>query len=233
MNIEGIKNIIAAAAASGKKNLTEPAVKEILRLGGVEVPRFEVIAGFDEAADAAKKVGFPLVLKVVSPDISHKSEAHGVALGIKDLSGLEEELSYMTLNVADHSPSAAIEGFLLEQTAPAGVEVIVGALKDPQFGTMVMFGTGGIGAELMKDVSWRLGPVTKDEALDMMSEVKGYPLLTGFRGDSPKDVFAAAQAIVALSLIMDGAPGLKGIEINPLIVSGQGAVAADAKAELI
>lgn len=230
MNAECIRAIIVKAVSAGQKALTEPSAKELLKFAGVSVPRFEVISEIENAEKASARIGFPLVLKVISRDISHKSEAHGVSAGIKNFKALEDEISCMTLNVADHSPFAEIEGFLLEEFIASGVEVVAGALRDSQFGPVVMFGSGGAGVELMKDVSWRLGPVTKDEALEMMSEVKGYPLLTGFRGSAPKDINAVAEVLVTLSKIMDENPELKELEINPLMAGVSGAVAVDAKA---
>lgn len=227
-----IKKILKDASDAGRKILTEPVAKEILRLSAIPVPRFSVISEMDDAVLTASRLGFPVALKIVSPDIVHKSEANGVAIGIKDIAELEERLSCMILNVADHNPMASIEGFLIEEMAPKGVEVIVGAVRDEQFGTVLMFGAGGVAVELMKDVSFRLGPVEREDALGMISEVKGFPLLTGYRGDSVKDVEAIADVIVKLSMIMEEADGLKEIEINPLMVFDRGALAVDARAVL-
>ena len=138
----------------------------------------------------------------------------------------------MLLRVADESPTAMIEGFMIEEQVPKGVEVIAGAVKDEQFGVVVMFGTGGVAVELMKDVSFRLAPIDRTEALEMMSEVKGFPLLTGFRGDTIKDVFAIADVLVKLAEIVEKTDGLKELEINPLMVYEEGVMAVDARARL-
>ena len=145
---------------------------------------------------------------------------------------IEHQWSTMLLRVADESPTAMIEGFMIEEQVPKGVEVIAGAVKDEQFGVVVMFGTGGVAVELMKDVSFRLAPIDRTEALEMMSEVKGFPLLTGFRGDTIKDVFAIADVLVKIAEIVEKTDGLKELEINPLMVYEQGIMAVDARARL-
>src|SRR3990172_4972700 len=142
--------------------------------------------------------------------------------GVKDVN--------VAMDVADEKPMSVIEGFIIEEMVPRGVEVIVGAIKDEQFGTTVMFGTGGIAVELMKDVSFRLGPLDKDSALEMMSEVKGFPLLTGYRGDTVKDIESVAEVMVKLSQIVEGTNGIKELEINPLMVYEKGVLAVDARA---
>ena len=132
-------------------------------------------------------------------------------------------------NVSKKSPKAKIAGFLIEEMAPKGVEVIIGGLRDEQFGPVVMFGIGGIAVELMKDVSYRLAPLDKAEALDMMKEVKNFPLLTGFRGSVPVDMDKLADAIVKVSEIITEMEEIKEIEINPLIASETDAIAVDAR----
>lgn len=232
MDKRGIERLVKEAVSLGKKALAEPDAKEILRYCSVPVPKFQVVKDVNGAMEAAEKIGYPLVLKIVSPDIIHKSDIGGVAVGIPDAKEIELRWSTMILSVADENPTAMIEGFLIEEMVPKGVEVIVGAVKDDQFGTYVMFGTGGVSVELMKDVSFRLGPIDKDEALEMMGEVKGFPLLTGFRGSTYKDLDAVAEVIVKLSRTVEEIDGLKELEINPLIVYERGVMAVDARAVL-
>lgn len=233
MDLEKIKNIVQEAFDSGKKRLSEPVAMEILRLSSIPVPKFCVVQDMEDAAKKAGELGYPLVLKVISPDIVHKSDAHGVSLGIRNVAELEEKMSYMILTVADGSPTASIEGFIIEQMAPKGVEVIVGALKDEQFGPVVMFGLGGVAVELMKDVAFRVGPVSKSDAIEMMREVKGYPLLAGYRGEAGKDIDAIADVIVKLAEMISEIDGIKELEINPLIVHDHGVIAVDARAILL
>ena len=135
----------------------------------------------------------------------------------------------MVKNISHKVPTAKIDGFLLEEMSPRGVEVIIGGLRDPQFGPVVMFGTGGISVELMKDVSYRIAPLDKKEALEMIREVKGYPLLTGFRGSKPADIDSLSETIIKLSEILIEIEDIKEIEINPLIVYEKGVAAVDVK----
>jgi acetyl-CoA synthetase (ADP-forming) len=232
MDKRGIERLVKEAFSLGRKTLVEPEAKEVLRLADIPVPKFDVVKDVSGAVETAEKLGYPLVLKLVSPDIFHKSDIGGVALGIKDSRGIEQEWSSMILSVADENPMAMIEGFLVEEMVPKGVEVIIGAIKDEQFGPVVMFGTGGLTVELMRDVSIRLGPVDRDEALTMIKEVRGFPLLMGFRGDTPKDIGAVADVIVKLSHVIDEIDGLKELEVNPLMVYERGLIAVDARAAL-
>ncbi len=232
MDKREIERLVKEAFSIGKKTLVEPEAKEVLRLSSIPVPRFQVAKDMNAAIEAALDIGYPLVLKLISPDITHKSDVGGVALGIKDAKELEEMWSQMILNVAEENPVAMIEGFLIEEMVPKGAEVIIGAIKDEQFGPVVMFGIGGIAVELMKDVSFRLAPISRQEAFEMMGEVKGFPLLTGFRGGTFKDLGAIADTLIKLAEIVSETDGLKELEINPLIVYEKGAIAVDARAVL-
>ncbi len=232
MDKKSIDRIVKEAFSLGKKALAEPDAKEILRLSSVPVPRSVLVKDVTGAIEAAEKIGYPVVLKIVSPEIVHKSDIGGVALGVRDSRDIVDRWSNMILSIADENPVAMIEGFLVEEMMPRGVEVVIGAVKDAQFGTVVMFGTGGVAVELMRDVSFRLGPVDKEEAFEMMGEVRGYPLLTGFRGDTIKDLGAIADCIVKLSRLVAQTDGIKEFEINPLIVYESGVMAVDARAVL-
>lgn len=229
---KSIERLIQEAMSLGRKTLVEPEAKEVLKLGSIPVPRFLVVKDVNTAVKAADDIGYPLVLKIVSPDIPHKSDVGGVALGLKDADDLQAHWSSMILNVADENPVAMIEGFMLEEMVPKGVEVIVGAINDDQFGVVVMFGTGGVSVELMQDVSFRLAPLDRDEAIEMIKEVRGFPLLEGYRGDSAKDVDAIAEVIIKIANIVEGVNGIKELEINPLVVYEKGAIAVDARAVL-
>jgi acyl-CoA synthetase (NDP forming) len=229
---KGIDKLVGEAKGQGFRTLIEHEVKTILKASEIPVPRFKVVKDMAEAVKGAEHIGYPVVLKVISHDILHKSEASGVITNLKDTNDIESAWSEMLFNVADNAPTARIEGFLIEEMAPQGIEVIVGGLRDEQFGPVVMFGIGGVAVELMKDTSFRLAPVEKKEALEMMTEVKGYRLLTGLRGAKPRDIDAVGDVIVKLSRILDTADGIKELEINPLVVYEKGVVAVDARAIL-
>lgn len=232
MDLRAIERMVKEALSVGRKVLVEPEAKEVLRLASFPVPRSKAVKDVTAAIEAAREIGFPVALKLVSPDIIHKSDAGGVYLNIKDERELEEKWSCVILGIADDYPTALIEGFLIEEMVQRGAEVIVGCVRDPQFGPVVMFGIGGVTVELMKDVSFRLAPVTREEAFEMMGEVKGFPTLTGFRGQTIKDLGAIADALIKLGEIVGSVDGLKELEINPLIVHERGAVVADARAVL-
>lgn len=227
-----VERLVKEAYSLGRTTLSEPDAKEILKLCSIPVPEFHIVKDVNGAIEKAEKIGYPIALKIISPDIVHKSDVGGVALNIKSAREIVDRWADMILKIADESATAMIDGFLVEEMAPPGVEVIVGVIKDEQFGTVVMFGTGGIAVELMKDVAFRLAPIDREGAFRMISEVKGFPLLSGYRGDSPKDVGAVADVIVKLSRAVEEIDGLKEIEINPLLVYDKGVMAVDARAVL-
>jgi len=232
MDLRPMDRIVKEALSVGRKVLVEPEAKELLKLASFNVPRSKAVKDVSGAIEAAREIGFPVAMKLISPDILHKSDAGGVFLNVMDEKEVEEKWSMMILSVADDHPAASIEGFLIEEMVPPGAEVIVGAVMDPQFGPAVMFGIGGVTVELMKDVSFRLAPVTKEEAFEMMAEVKGFPVLTGYRGQTVKDLDAIAQALMKLGEIVGRVGGIKELEINPLIVHERGAVVSDARCVL-
>jgi len=232
MDKKEVERIVKEALSLGRLTLVEPDAMEVLRLNSIPVPDFSVVKDVSAAIETSEKIGFPVVLKLVSPNVVHKSEVGGVAVGLKDSNELVTRWAQMILDVADKNPSVMIEGFIIEKMAPKGLEVIVGGIKDEQFGPVVMFGAGGIAAELVRDVSFRLAPIDRDTAFEMMSETKCFPLLTGYRGETVKDLDAVADVLIKLSAILEETDGLREIEINPLLVYDKGVLAVDARAVL-
>jgi acetyl-CoA synthetase (ADP-forming) len=228
----GAERLVKEALSLGRLTLAEPEAKEVLRASSIRVPEFRLVKDVRSALEAAEAIGYPNVLKIVSPDIPHKSEVRGVAVGIRDPEELQAQWAHMILNIADERPLAQIEGFIVEEMAPKGAEVIIGVINDEQFGPTAMFGLGGVYVELLKDVSYRIAPVSMDDAREMIREIKAYPLLAGFRGETPKDIDSIADAIVRLTETVAEIRGIKEIEINPMIVYEDGAVAVDARATL-
>ncbi|MEK6791884.1 MAG: acetate--CoA ligase family protein [Deltaproteobacteria bacterium] len=224
--------LIRETLGAGRRTLTEPETKTILRAYAIPVPRFEAVKDRETATVASASFSYPLALKVISRELTHKSEAGGVVLGIQNAKDIEDGLFEIMLNVADDAPQAIIEGFLIEEMAPRGVEVIVGALRDPVFGPAVMFGTGGLAVEILKDVTFALSPIDREDAFEMMNEVKGFGLLTGARGGGFKDLDAIADVIMKVSRIMEENVHIMELEINPLIVYRKGVLAVDARATL-
>ncbi len=212
--------------------LLEPEAKALVAAWGIQVPNSVLIDGGEDAVVASTALTPPLVLKVVSQDIIHKRDVGGVITNLKEGEEVRKALREMKKTLTENVPTARLEGFLLEEMIPTGIELILGGLRDPQFGPAVMFGTGGFAVELVRDVSFRLAPLNKEEVFDMMREVKSYPLLTGFRGSKPVDLEQLASIVMKLSDILLEIEAIKEIEINPLVVSEEGAVAVDARVVL-
>ena len=228
MNYE---QLITAARAQGRTALDEFAGKQLLAACGISVPKSAMINGVDEAAAAFKKLTPPLALKIMSPDILHKSDAGGVEVNLKSAADAADAIRRM-MN-APALRDARIDGFLLEEMAPAGLEIVVGGVRDPDFGPLVMVGLGGVFVEVLADVAFRICPITRIDAREMLAELKGAAILGGARGRKP----ASQDAIIDVLLKFGGDDGLlmrhagdfKEADINPLIVSESGAVAVDAR----
>ena len=224
-------SVILEARKQGRVALDELAGKRLLASFGIPVPRSLAIPDAAGAAEACAKLNPPLVLKVVSPDILHKSDVGGVKVGLRTPGEIEEAIRTMMLR--PEIARARVDGFLLEEMAPAGQEVVIGGLRDPQFGPLVMVGLGGVFVEVMADVSFRICPITRLDAEEMLDELKGAPLLKGARGRKPASRAAILEALLKVGgkdgLLMTHADEIAEADINPLIVSEHGAVAVDAR----
>ena len=223
--------LIAAARSAGRTALDELAGKQVLANFGLAVPKSIVIQDVMGAAMACEKLRPPLALKVVSPDILHKSDAGGVRVGLKSAAEVEDAVRAMMRLPA--IANARVDGFLLEEMAPSGQEVVIGGLRDPQFGPMIMVGLGGIFVEVLADVAFRICPIDRIDAEEMLDELKGKALLDGARGRKPVSRVAIVDALLKVGgaggLLMTHAPDIAEADINPLIVSESGAVAVDAR----
>lgn len=216
---------------AGAADLTEFESKRLVAAYGIPVTREELARDADEAARLARSIGFPVVMKIQSPDIPHKTEAGGVRIGVADESAVRVAFGEIMANAKAYAPQAAIEGVLMQEMVSGGTELILGVNNDPLFGPAVMVGLGGVFAEVMKDVSFRLAPITRSEAESMLTELRGFALLDGARGRPKADVAAATDAVMRLSaLAMDLREGLAELDINPLTVlpAGRGVRALDA-----
>ncbi len=210
------------------KILTEHVTKKLLAKYGIPVTKEQIATSADEALAIALNIGTPVAMKISSPDITHKSDVGGVALNVK-MEEVRTTYSEILSRVKRAVPHANIEGILVQQMAPTGHEVIVGLKKDAQFGHAIMFGLGGIFVEVYRDVSFRVVPIEKREALEMISEIKGYPILKGIRGRKPADIEAIAGVLVSVSNMAEK-ENIVELDINPLIVGERGAIAVDARA---
>jgi acyl-CoA synthetase (NDP forming) len=214
---------------SGEKSLLETEAKTICMEYGIPVTKFKLAKSEAEAVKFAESIGFPVVLKIVSPDIIHKSDVGAVLVDIKNAQEVRSGYKQIIENVKKHNRNARIIGILVQEMAPAGTEVIVGSIKDPQFGPALMFGLGGVFVEVLKDVAFRIAPVNEDEAAEMISEVKAYPLLKGYRNTPPADLKAIINILLNTSkLVMDN-PEIKELDLNPIIVYEKGAKTVDAR----
>jgi acyl-CoA synthetase (NDP forming) len=221
----------ASTLAAARSDLAEYRAKQLLAQYGIPVTAEALAASGKEAAAIATRLGFPVVLKVQSPDIPHKTEAGGVRIGVRDAAEAARAFDEIVAAARRYAPNAAIEGVLVQEMVRDAVEVIVGVNNDPLFGPAVMFGLGGIFTEILGDVAFRLAPLTRSVAEEMIRQVKGFPLLAGARGRAPCDVDALADAVVRLSaLALDLRPHLSELDINPLFVlpRGGGVKAGDA-----
>ena len=221
--------IISQAKKEGRKALLEPEAKTICMEYGIPVTKFKVALNEKEAAKYADEIGYPVVLKIVSPDIIHKSDAGGVMVNLKNPAEVTVAYKKILENVKKYKSDAKIVGVLVQEMAPQSTEVIVGAIKDPQFGQTVMFGLGGIFVEILKDVNFRIAPLTTDDAKEMITELKAYPLLKGYRNTPPADIDALVGILCSTSrLVMDN-PEIKELDLNPVMAYQKGAKTVDAR----
>ncbi|MBI2987023.1 MAG: acetate--CoA ligase family protein [Deltaproteobacteria bacterium] len=207
--------------------LTEPIAKEILRAVGIRTPSGRICLTKDEAVSAARQIGYPIVLKVVSPQIPHKSDAGGVVIGLTSEEAVAAGFDGILNAVRRYKPDAEIRGILVEHVA-LGLELIVGATRT-DFGPLLLFGLGGIAVELMRDVSYRLAPLERREALNMIREIRAFPLLQGFRGQPGVDIDALADILVCVSRLVAEYPEIRELDINPLFAKEAELVVADAR----
>jgi acyl-CoA synthetase (NDP forming) len=220
---------IGADAILPGEAVGEHEAKRILARAGIAVLPEELAPDPRAAAQAAARLGFPVAMKIASPDILHKTEVGGVALNLGDVEAVENAAEAMLATLAQKAPDARIEGFLLSPMAGEGVELIVGMRRDPVMGPVAMVGLGGIFTEVLKDVAVGLAPLSAAQAKELIASLRGSALLDGVRGRAPADIGAADDAISRLSaLAARNADRFDSIEINPLLVRPSGAVALDA-----
>ncbi len=228
---ERATEIIAQALADGKTYLGELGGTELLQCYGFNVLPTVLAKSREEAGDAADRMGFPVVMKIVSPQIIHKTDAGGVIVGLETRTDVESGFSRIVENAKKFAPQAQIDGVLIQRLAPKGLEVILGMSRYPIFGPLIMFGIGGIFVEVFQDVAFRLAPLTRNGARNMVRSIKGHKLLTGYRGAAPTDIVTIERMLVGLSEMVLNHPEIKELDINPLLVhpEGQGVTVADCR----
>jgi acetyl-CoA synthetase (ADP-forming) len=226
-----VKEVISKAKSEGRNKLLEHEAYAVLRAYGLPVPKAGLAKEPEEAAKLADSIGYPVVLKVVSPDIVHKSDVGGVILNLKNGDEVAEAFKKIKGNVSEKAPKAKLYGILVQEMVPEGLEVIVGATRDPTFGPVLLFGLGGIFVEVLKDVSFRIAPVTKYDAETMLSEIKAAKILEGYRGLPARDKNAIIDIIIKLSKFMEENEEVSDVDLNPIMLYeiGRGARIADAR----
>ena len=223
------ESVLTQARSEGRDLLNEVEAKQLLQEAGIPVTTTVLAVTQEEASAEAARVGYPVVLKIVSPDIAHKSDVGGVKLGLEDDAAVNAAYEEIVGNAKKAVPNANITGVAVQNMAGEGTEVIVGMTTDPQFGPVMMFGLGGIMVEVLKDVSFRVVPLTERDAAQMIDEIKGSAVLDGVRGQPPVDKAALCDAILKVAEFVEQHPEVQELDLNPMIAYSDGAIAVDAR----
>jgi len=226
------KQIIDEARSEGRTVLSEVEAKQLIKQAGISVVDTKLATSKEEAISVSRKFGFPVALKIASPDIVHKSDAGGVKLGLETARQVGKAYEDILQAVSQKHPQVGIQGVAVQKMARPGVEVIIGMSKDDQFGPVLMFGLGGILVEVLKDVSFRIVPLAERDAAEMIREIKGYPLLEGYRGQEVVDVSHLEELLLKVSDFVEQNPEVKELDLNPIFAYSDGAVAVDARVVL-
>jgi len=226
-----IQSIIDKIKQFDSPYLGEEDSKKVLAASGFHIPESILATTATDAVKAAEDIGYPIVMKISSPDILHKSDVGGVVVGIKNATEVKKHFNGIMQKSRHFMPEADLKGVLVQQMVTGGKEVVLGISKDPQFGHLLMFGLGGIYIEVLKDVTFRIIPVGANEAMEMIQEIRAFPLLKGVRGEEPVDMEAITDNILKLSQLATDFPEIAEMDINPLVVfsKGKGSMAIDAR----
>lgn len=231
VDLERVTKIFDHVRSEGRSNLLEEEGYEVLHAYGFQTPKSYLAKTEDECAEAARNIGFPLVMKIVSPQIIHKSDAGGVKIGLSSEQEVRKGYNDIIRNVRKHNKDSVIKGILVQEMVKSGKETIIGAKRDPLFGPLLMFGLGGIYVEVLKDVTFRIAPVTEKDTREMIESIKSVKLLKGARGEKPSDLQALAQNLQRLSQLVTDFPEVEEFDMNPLLVfeEGSGTRAVDVR----
>lgn len=224
-----VDRILDGARQARRKALLEPEAKEICRAYQMPTQEFLTAHNADEAVECSQKVTFPVVMKIISPDVLHKTDAGGVILNVNSKEEARSGYEHIISNVKAHDSNARILGVLVQHMAPKGVEVIVGGIRDAQFGPTILFGLGGIFVEVLKDVTFRVAPLSQLDEKEMVHGIRAYPILTGIRGQPASDEQAIMTILGAASRLMTEHETIGQLDFNPVIVYPTGASIVDAR----
>ena len=227
-----VRRILDQAKAAGRESLTAPEARGICEAYGINIPREGVARTGEEAVKLATSIGFPVVMKIVSPQILHKTEAGGVLVGVKSADQVAQGFSTIVENARKYDSKAEILGVQIQQMISGGHEVIIGAVTDPAFGKLVAFGLGGVLVEVLKDITFRLAPATTEDALSMLDGIQAAEILRGVRGAQPVDRAALSSMIERVSALVADFPEISELDLNPVFASEKGAAAADVRVVL-
>src|SRR5881397_1973851 len=226
---DAVRKVLDAVKADKRTSLTAPEGKLVCDAYGIPVPKEGVAKSASEAAKIATDMGFPVVMKIVSPDILHKTEAGGVMVGVKTSADAEKNYATILANAKKYKADAKIEGVQVQQMLADGTEVIVGSITDTSFGKLVAFGLGGVLVEVLKDITFRLAPATKQDALSMLDGIQAHEILKGVRGGEPVNRTALADVIVKVSQLVTDFPEIVELDLNPVFATRKDAIAADVR----
>lgn len=228
---ERVKEVFDRCKAEDRLELGELEARKILKAYGIAIPKAKVARDIEEAKKIAEEIGYPVVLKIVSPNILHKTDVGGIKVGIEDDKELEDNYDDILFSVKKYMPGANISGILVQEMVMDKKETIIGINEDPQFGPMIMFGLGGIYVEVLKDVAFRIAPISDKIAKEMISEIKTIKLLKGTRGETPSDIGSIVDVLLRMSQLVTDFPEIMEMDINPLFVKkqGEGSIAGDAR----
>lgn len=227
--LDRVPEVINLARRQGRTQLTEVEAKQLLAAWGIPAIRALAAGSRVEAVALARQLGLPVALKVLSPDISHKGDVGGVRLGLSTLGQVRLAYDQIMGAVRQRAPGAQVWGVSVQSMARPGVEVIIGMSRDPQFGPVLMFGLGGVLVEVLQDVAHRIAPITPYDAREMVREIKGYPLLCGYRGSAPAHLESLEQVLLQVSALAEAIPDIRELDLNPVFAYQDGAIAVDAR----
>jgi len=223
------KEMVNNILSEGRKIMTEIESKQLIKQGGMAVVDTALAKTKDEAISISAQLGFPVALKIISPEIVHKTDSGGVILNVKTRDEVAESYDNILGDIGQKYPDVQIDGLSIQNMAQPGVEVAVGIFTDEQFGPVIMFGLGGILVEILEDVSFRIVPITSKDASLMIKEVKGYPLLKGYRGKEGVDISSLEKLLVSMSGFVQSYPEIKEIDLNPVFAYKEGYLIVDAR----
>jgi acyl-CoA synthetase (NDP forming) len=223
------QDIIETARHGDRTLLGEIEAKQLLRQAGINVVETKLATSREEAMAIGEQLGFPVAMKIASPDVVHKSDAGGVKLGLRTRTQVGKAHDEIMVSIRKAFPNAKIEGVSVQAMAKPGIELIIGMHKDAQFGPVLMFGLGGVLVEILRDVSFRIVPLKPRDASEMIREIKGFPVLEGYRGSEPVDVANLEQMLLKVSAFVESTPAVKELDLNPIFAYRDGAIAVDAR----